>query len=335
MTDTYRIKKSEYSSNNPDTYIDIDLGGINTSATDLTLAGRTREYGEAYNENVLHLLENFASPEADDTQAHTIFHAIPAVLNNPIDGQTWFNNTRKISYTYFRGRWYPKASVGDIASNWGTIVSGVALPLPVGEGGQTFTYSECSWIVSPTYMPVEVKAVNCTVNATTGVVTTTYTRSLDDVVVAGEAFYQIVAIRGNDLLGGNTSTGLRATISGYLVRKQVPPLSSFPTVITSTEQVTVAPTGAEIGNTYRYTWTRVSPSIAQGFPAGYTIEPVYVNTSPVAQFKITVSSPGVFVSTQKIVRGATFVCQVEEMNGVTVVGTPILTLPVRVEFYNY
>jgi hypothetical protein len=331
MTDSYRIKKSEYSSNNPDTYIDIDLGGINTTASDLTLAGRTREYGESYNENILHLLENFDSPEATETQAETIYHAIPAVLINPIDGQVWFNSTRKIPYVYFRGRWYPKAEVGDIASNWGTIASGVALPIPVGAQGQTFTYDECSWIISPTYVPVETKLVTCTSDSGTGVVTVQYTNT-SDVVVPSEAFYQIVAIRGNDLLGGNTASGLRALIDTYLIREQVPPLNSFPTTTTSADSVTIAASGATGGHTYRYTWSRVSPTT---FPAGYIIEPVVTsNTSPVAQFAITVSSPGVFVSTQKVVRGATFVCLVEEMDGVTPVGD-VLTLPVRVEFYNY
>ena len=94
MADTYRVKKSEFSSNDPDTYIDVDLGGVNTTSTDLTFVGRTREYGEIYNENVLHLLENFDSPEVADTQSQSIYHAVPAYLINPVNGQTWFNSTR-------------------------------------------------------------------------------------------------------------------------------------------------------------------------------------------------------------------------------------------------
>lgn len=334
MTDTYRIKKSEYASNNPDTYIDIELGGINDTATDLSLVGRTREYGEHYNENVLRLLENFASPEVDDTVNETVFHAIPAVLLNPIDGQTWFNTTREINYTYFRGRWYPQAYTGDVASNWGTIADGTPLPLPVGSQGQTFTYSECVWNVSPTYIPEPFVSMNCSVNPSDGVVTVNYNDGSN--VVPAEAFYQIVAIRANDYFGGNDDESFRVSINEYLIREQVPPISSFPRTIETADLAVVTATDPGVGNTLRYTWQRVSPSADIGFPIGYVIESVSEDdTSPSTAFRITVSSPGVFVSTQRIVRGATFVCRVDVLDGSSSIIDTKLSLPVRVEFYNY
>jgi hypothetical protein len=54
-------------------------GTIDQSATDLTLIGKnSSSYGESFNENFVHLLENFASSSQP---------------NNPITGQLWFDTT--------------------------------------------------------------------------------------------------------------------------------------------------------------------------------------------------------------------------------------------------
>lgn len=334
MTDTYRVKKSEYSSSDPSTYIDIDLGGVNNTSTDLTLVGRTREYGEQYNQNILHLLENFASPEVSDTRTYSIYHAVPDVLLNPVDGQTWFNTTRKINYAYFRGRWIPQSYAGSTAANWGTVLSGVALPRPVGRDGYVFPYAECAWVVAPTYIPSEIKAMTCSVNGTTGVVSATYTPPIG-AVQPMEVFYQIIGIKANDYLGGNDATSLRVILNKYLIEGTVPPTNTFPaTIYTPTASpAVVTVTGTPAGRTLRYTWIRVSPSAATGFPAGYVIQPVVPNAAT-TRFSITINSPGVFTATDKITRGATFVCKVEVMNGTTVESTK-LSLPIRIEFHNF
>lgn len=71
-----------------------DLTENNTS-TSLSLVGRNySNYGVAFANNFLHLLENFASPSAP---------------NNSIEGQLWFNNTTK--------RLYVNDSTGG-ATNW-------------------------------------------------------------------------------------------------------------------------------------------------------------------------------------------------------------------------
>lgn len=54
-------------------------GSIDTSSTDLTLVGRNyKGYGEAFNENFVSLLENFASSSAP---------------NNPLKGQVWYDTS--------------------------------------------------------------------------------------------------------------------------------------------------------------------------------------------------------------------------------------------------
>lgn len=333
--DTYRVKKTEYSPTDPSSYIDVELGGVNTTATDLTLVGRTREYGELYNENILHLLENFASPEVPDTVTYSVYHAVPAILINPVDGQTWFNSTRKLMYTYFRGRWMPQAYTGDIASNWGTLVDGQTIPRPVSPDGYVFPYKECAMFVAPAYLPVATRGQNVSVNATTGVVTATYIPDSDGAApAAGTAFYQIIGVRQNDFLGGSASA-MRVVTNTTLVQETVPPISSFPrTVVSSNDtRAIVTVSGIPSNHTATYTWKRVMPSASQGFPAGYSISTG--STSNQATFTMTINSPGVFNAAQRITRGATFVCQVDVKNASGTIVDTKLSLPIRVEFKNF
>ena len=332
-SDTYRIKKSEYSATDPATFIEVDLGGINSTATDLSFVGRTREYGEIYNENILRLLENFDSPEVEDTRTQSVYHAVPEVLVNPTNGQTWFNSTRKINYVYFRGRWIPNAYTGHVASNWGTVTSGTALPRPIGESGYVFPYEECAWIIAPAVITEETKGISCSVNPSTGIVTATFTDQ-SNVAKPMEVFYQIIGVRGNDALGGDITGSLRVLLNTHIQQTTVPYITSFPSVTTSAGPIVATTSGVASGNTVTYQWTRVSPSQSTGFPSSYNIEPVSP-TSASTEFRITVNSPGVFVSTERVIRGATFVCTVEERNSSNVVVETKTSLPVRIEFANY
>lgn len=61
----------------------VATGKINTSTTSLTLVGRDLlNYGRAWNQNLVHLLSNFASPNNKSPK-------------NPILGQTWYDSTSK------------------------------------------------------------------------------------------------------------------------------------------------------------------------------------------------------------------------------------------------
>ena len=76
----------------------------NTTDLDVTLFGRINpEYGEALNQDLLNILENFACPEAEGAADYTV--AVPDTtqtesgrLSNPTIGQLWYNSTRDMVY---------------------------------------------------------------------------------------------------------------------------------------------------------------------------------------------------------------------------------------------
>jgi hypothetical protein len=74
------------------TPIVVNDGTVNTS-TSLKLLGKSyNRFGEYLNENLLHLLENFAATTAPD---------------NPSEGQLWYDTSNSQLYIYESGEWYP------------------------------------------------------------------------------------------------------------------------------------------------------------------------------------------------------------------------------------
>lgn len=74
------------------TPIVVNDGTVNTS-TSLKLIGKSyNRFGEYLNENLLHLLENFAANAAPD---------------NPTEGQLWYDTSKSQLYIYESGKWYP------------------------------------------------------------------------------------------------------------------------------------------------------------------------------------------------------------------------------------
>jgi len=74
------------------TPIVVNDGTVNTS-TSLKLIGKNyNRFGEYFNENMLHLLENFAATTAPD---------------NPSEGQLWYDTSESQLYLYDNGKWYP------------------------------------------------------------------------------------------------------------------------------------------------------------------------------------------------------------------------------------
>jgi len=70
--------------------------GTTDTSTSLVLIGKNvTQFGEYLNENLLHLLENFASGTEP---------------SNPTDGQLWYNTTDSQLYLYDNGVWYPIGS---------------------------------------------------------------------------------------------------------------------------------------------------------------------------------------------------------------------------------
>jgi hypothetical protein len=76
-------------------------GSVDTSATSLTLIGKNYAgYGEILNENLVHLLENFASPNSGGASGPP----------NPLAGQLWWDTTNNILRVYSGTSW--KISTG-------------------------------------------------------------------------------------------------------------------------------------------------------------------------------------------------------------------------------
>ena len=71
---SYKINKT-----NGDLLIELTDGVIDTVSTDITLVGRNyKGFGEAFNENFVKLIENFAATSAP---------------GNPLEGQLWYDTS--------------------------------------------------------------------------------------------------------------------------------------------------------------------------------------------------------------------------------------------------
>lgn len=191
--------------------ITITKSSLVTNLVDIALVGKSRlDYGEVFNENILHLLENFACPSlAGNADAPDTAVAFGSLLTNPIDGQKWFNSTNKRLYLYNAslGEWVAQAKQGDVAGNSGIIAHGSFLPRPVGADGYVFPYSECSFVVSQhssksipgvsDSLPsdTEIDYMRCYVGSD-GQVTVQFRYRGESSLRNGYANYQIIGIRG-------------------------------------------------------------------------------------------------------------------------------------------
>ena len=92
---SYIIKKT-----NGDVLTEIVDGSIDQLSTDLTLIGKnTSAYGELFNENFVHVLENFANTSSP---------------NNPIQGQLWYDTSEGRLKVYDGSGW--KVSSGTVVT---------------------------------------------------------------------------------------------------------------------------------------------------------------------------------------------------------------------------
>jgi hypothetical protein len=213
--------------------ITITKSSLVTNLVDIALVGKSRlDYGEVFNENILHLLENFACPASElDPDAPDTVVAFGTILSNPIDGQKWYNSTSKRLYIYNGTQevWVPQAHQGDVAGNSGIIAHASFLPRPVGKDGYVFPYSECNFVVSQhsslstatdTYMPpnTEIDYMRCYVG-TNGQVTMQFRYRGESALRNGYANYQIIGIRGE------TNTPL-ISVTPYPVPSATPGVSA-------------------------------------------------------------------------------------------------------------
>lgn len=177
---------------------------VNNTSLDVELVGKIRlEYGQGINENLLNMLENFACPE--DGSTTTLYDAVPDLnetsktqLQNPTEGQFWYNSTRGILYFWSEDSlWVPIPISESYAANWGQILHGQQLPRPVAPiSGYEFEYTECIWSVAPATYLGKPGLVNCTTDADANV-TMQYRLSLNGTLIDGIANYLIIGITGN------------------------------------------------------------------------------------------------------------------------------------------
>jgi hypothetical protein len=183
-------------------HILVSKGELIIDRADIAFVGKTKQdYGEVFNENVLHLLENFACPEDSGNPGNPdLSTAIGSLLENPIEGQIWYNTTTLRPYRYDGTNWGGLGSGCDIAGNYGVIAHGEQLPLPICPiTGYVFTYDECTWIVSPFNYPDEIEFMQCFTDDN-ALVTMQY-RPTGSSMTNGFVNYQIIGIRGNANIG--------------------------------------------------------------------------------------------------------------------------------------
>lgn len=149
--------------------ITIPKASVITDILDVTLLGKSLlNYGEIFDENVLHILENFACEqlvppidnviEPDLSQVNPEKPSANPLLSNPTTGELWFNKTDSHLYIYNTlNVWTPVKLRGDIAANNGVIAHGQYIPLPTG----ITSYSQCSFMVSPQYIDENSNYVAC------------------------------------------------------------------------------------------------------------------------------------------------------------------------------
>lgn len=185
---------------NSKTPITIDEGKLDNT-TAITLYGKTYSpYGKVLDEDILHMLENFACPEdpnnpgTPDTSQSNF-----TVFTNPLEGQFWYNSTQGIINFYNGTSWVAIESEDSLAANWGAILDGEYLPQPVNQiTGKTFPYSECAYIVSPLSVPMIVDYLSSTVDSN-GLVTSKYRLKGSDDLVANYSNYLIIGISGKSI----------------------------------------------------------------------------------------------------------------------------------------
>lgn len=192
--------------------IQIGEAEVNKSL-DIDLFGRIRlEYGEKLNQNLLNILENFACP-ADPSFGEQLHPSGPDLtqvserqLQNPVQGQFWYNSTNQHMYVFTVNGWKPLSMVGDYAANWGQVYHGQSIPKPVSQiTGEEFEYSECIWNVSPAYFNGSIDSMVCATDDS-ATVTMQYTLTGSGTPTDGVANYLIIGIRGN------TNSGVRDPI---------------------------------------------------------------------------------------------------------------------------
>ncbi len=252
--------------------IQIQKSALITDELDIALIGKTRlEYGEIFNENLLHVLEHFACPEEPGNPGFPdLTRAYGTLLENPTAGQIWYNKTQNKPFVYTSiGTWRALSSINDIGGNSGVIAHGQFLPMPIGQDGYNFSIDECTWTVSPFNIPSEIDFMHC-FSDPVAKVTMQYRLEGQIVLNDGYANYQIIGIRNNTNIGTIGCQSLQAPTST--------PIGSPTPTPTPTMTVTITPT---ITPTVTVTATAtITPTPTLSATPGVSVTPTPTNTPP-------------------------------------------------------
>lgn len=212
---------------------------------DITLVGkRTLEYGQVFNENILHLLEHFAcKSRLDDLDVPDPDSKLAEVLNNPVNGQLWFNSTTKCVHVWNGSAWQSINTYSGVSGNSGFIYDGEYLPIPLDINGVQHYIDECAINVSPIFMDEQIESFICEVNSQ-GLVTCRYTP-----------------------VGGSEKSGMASYIILCHGNCRIPPTPTpTPTIsLTPTQTRTVTPTSTP---TRTFTPTATPPVTPTPTPTG-------------------------------------------------------------------
>lgn len=174
---------------------------LDSSELDIALVGKSRlEYGQVFNENILHILENFASPS--DLDRPDNFETYHRLLENPVVGQLWYNSKTKllnICTSINPTKWEPLMDERNfISGNSGFLFDGEEIPLPIGNDGYEYTYDECVWHVSPAFMnALDEPITNYELDSSTGVIHFRYSVDNGDNFIPGNVTYIIIGKRNS------------------------------------------------------------------------------------------------------------------------------------------
>lgn len=213
------------------------------NSTDIELFGRIEiEYGQDLDENILHLLENFACPEAAGStiiNSHPDYTVNGNTLTKPSNGQIWYNSTRKVLYYWNNTVWAPLGGRGHYNANWGVIADGQQLPKPINPyTGEVYDYPLCIWAVSPTNIPTAFTYMLCTTDSSANV-TMKYRASGSNTLTSGTANFLIISIYGNVNAGNVNVTPLTPAVSGTPTPTPSPTHSA---TITPTPSISISKT---------------------------------------------------------------------------------------------
>ncbi|QDJ96412.1 hypothetical protein Xoosp13_226 [Xanthomonas phage Xoo-sp13] len=228
--------------------IQIQKSALITDQLDIALIGKTRlEYGEIFNENILHVLEHYACPEEPGNPGTPNLNtAFGNLLENPTTGQIWYNSTQNKPFVRTSlGTWRALSTVNDVAGNSGVIGHGQFIPMPISSDGYNFSLDECAWTVSPFNLPQEVDFVHCFSDPIARV-TMQFRFEGQTALNNGFANYQIIGIRDNENRGTiGCQSGAAPTSTPVATATPTPTRSATPTItptITPTFTVTPTPT---------------------------------------------------------------------------------------------